>query len=59
MQVGGSFLTAGRMRVNHLALYDSENVEKLGNGVDGAVHALAQLHNGDVLAAGVMYADVC
>jgi hypothetical protein len=33
MQVGGSFLTAGRMRVNHLALYDSENVEKLGNGV--------------------------
>jgi hypothetical protein len=65
--LGGSFLSAGegggsrsgdgggggRMRVNHVALYDSENVHKLGNGVDGAVHALVELDDGDVVAAGV------
>jgi hypothetical protein len=41
------------MRVNHVALYDSENVHKLGNGVDGAVHALVELDDGHVVAAGV------
>jgi len=51
--LGGSFLTAGDVRVNHIARYDGHMVHKLGNGMDGAVHALVQLPGGDMLAAGV------
>jgi hypothetical protein len=39
--------------VNHVALYDGHLVHKLGNGVDGSVHALVELPGGDMVAAGV------
>jgi len=51
--LAGSFLSAGGVRVNHLALYDGHQVHKLGNGVDGSVHALVELPDGNVVAAGV------
>ena len=53
VMVGGSFLSAGGVRVNHVALYDGHLVHKLGNGVDGSVHALVELPGGDMVAAGV------
>ena len=51
--LGGSFLSAGDVRVNHIARYDGHSVHRLGNGMDGAVHALVRLPGGDILAAGV------
>ena len=51
--VGGTFMSMGGVKVNHIARYDWREVHKLGNGVDGAVHALVQLQGGDLLAAGV------
>ena len=56
MLLGGSFLVAGGVRVNHVARYDGHGVHKLGNGLDGAVNALVQMGGdvqGDFVAAGV------
>jgi hypothetical protein len=51
--VGGTFLSVGGVKVNHIARYDWSQVHKLGNGVDGAVHALVLQQSGDLVAAGV------
>jgi hypothetical protein len=51
--VGGTFLSVGGVKVNHIARYDWSQVHTLGNGVDGAVHALVLQQSGDLVAAGV------
>jgi hypothetical protein len=51
--VGGTFVSVGGVKVNHIARYDWSQVHTLGYGVDGAVHALVLQQSGDLVAAGV------
>jgi hypothetical protein len=53
---GGDFSIAGTVFVNHIAYWDGDSWQPLGNGttngVSGGVYALAVLPNGDLVAGG-------
>lgn len=55
--VGGSFTVAGGVAARHIAVYDpaAHTWSSLGTGMNGSVHALTVMPNGDLVAAGYFF----
>lgn len=52
LYVGGRFIRAGSVSVNHVARWNGTSWSALGTGMNGAVLSLAVASNGDVYAGG-------